>query len=89
MYIYIYIGVACKIKLGAKACKIKLGAKACKIKRGAMTNESYIILGFCQSILMNLSFHKKQRGGLPPANYGRYAYDLFSLLSSKQYMLYC
>ena len=30
-----------------------------------MTNESYIIVGFCQSILMNLSFHKKTRGPGP------------------------
>ena len=28
-----------------------------------MTNESYIIVGFCQSILMNLSFHLKKNGG--------------------------
>ena len=42
-----------------------------------MTNESYIIVGYCQSILMNLSFHKKKLGGLAPSgNYGRYAYVL-------------
>ena len=44
-----------------------------------MTNESYIIVEFCQSILMNLYFNKKQQrgegAGPPPANYGRYAYD--------------
>ena len=40
------------------------GAKAGKLNGGgAMTNESYIIMGFCQSILMNLSFHKKLGGG--------------------------
>ena len=56
-----------------------------------MTNESYIIVGFCQSILVNLSFHKNNwGGGQAPANYGRYVYDfLKSLLSSKHYMLYC
>ena len=44
-----------------------------------MTNESYIIVAFCQSILMNLSFHKNnwEARPLPPANYGRYAYDCF------------
>ena len=44
---------------GIKACKIKWGG-------GGMTNESYIIVGFCQSILMNLSFHKKKLGGQAP-----------------------
>ena len=41
-----------------------------------MTNESNIIIGFCQSILMNLSFHKQNWGGGagPPVNYRRYAY---------------
>ena len=44
------IGVACKIKLGG-------GEKRVKLNLGPMTNESYIIVGYCQSILMNLSFH--------------------------------
>ena len=62
------IGVACKIKLGAKVCKIK--------HWGPMTNESYIIVGICQSILMNLSFHIKNGGPGPPSvNYWRYSYD--------------
>ena len=57
LYIYIlfYIGVACKIKLGG-------GPERVKLNRGAMTNESYIIVGFCQSILMNLSSFIKQLG---------------------------
>ena len=43
-----------------------------------MTNESYIIVGFCQSILMYLSFHNTNWWGGPPANYGRYAYDVYN-----------
>ena len=30
---------------------------------GGMTNEGYIIVGFCQSILINLSFHLKKKLG--------------------------
>ena len=31
-----------------------------------MTNESVIIVGYCQSILMNLTFILKKTGGRPP-----------------------
>ena len=47
-----------------------------------MTNESYIIVGYCQSILMNLSFHNKNGGGgQAPGHYGRYAYEYNSVLN--------
>ena len=47
-----------------------------------MTNEIYIIVGVCQSILMNLSFHKKNGGPAPTPtiNYGRYVYGRTILL---------
>ena len=35
-----------------------------------MTNKSYIIVGFCQSILMNLSFHKNNWGPGPQLTMG-------------------